>query len=124
MKKILMFAAFSEGAFGAILLASPVIIVRLLFGDEIAGAGVVTSRLAGLCLIALGVACWPDRSSLRAYYGMLSWSMLAMLYLIVVGIGGQAGVFLWPAVVVHASIASLLIWAHRHSEKQTLPKEE
>jgi hypothetical protein len=41
---------------------------------------------------------------------MLTWSVLAMLYLLRIGIRGvPVGVILWPAVVVHAAIAVLLV---------------
>jgi hypothetical protein len=32
-------------------------VVKVLFGAEIVGAGVVLSRIAGIALIGLGVAC-------------------------------------------------------------------
>jgi hypothetical protein len=59
MKKLLALAAAGEAAFGLVLLVYPPIVVRLLFNAEIAGAGMVMSRVAGIALIALGVACWP-----------------------------------------------------------------
>ncbi|HEX8797692.1 MAG TPA: hypothetical protein VF772_03725 [Terriglobales bacterium] len=40
---------------------------------------------------------------------LLTWSVLAILYLIIVGLGGPVGILLWPAVVVHAIIAVLLL---------------
>ena len=80
--------------------------VRLLFGAEISGAGVIMSRLAGIALIGLGVACWPGNSAVQPLYGMLTYSTLAMLYLIRIGIRGEAvGLLLWPAVVVHAILS-------------------
>ena len=45
MGKILMVAALAEAGTGVILLAYPPIVVRLLFGAEIVGAGVIMSRL-------------------------------------------------------------------------------
>ena len=64
-----------------LLLAWPPIVVRLLFGAEIGGVGVIMSRLAGIALIGLGVACWPGNSAVQQLYGMLTYSALAMLYL-------------------------------------------
>jgi hypothetical protein len=81
MKKLLILAALSEALFGLILLVYPPIVIRLLFDSEIGGA---MSRLAGVALIALGVACWPDHNMFRAYFGMLTYSLLAMLYLVYV----------------------------------------
>ena len=117
MKTLLKFLALAEGATGLILVIYPPI-VRVLFGGTIAGPGINMSRLAGLCLIALCVACWPDNGSRRGFYGMLAWSLLAMFYLTAVGLGGQTGILLWPAVVVHVAIAILLVRAWMAQRKQ------
>jgi hypothetical protein len=109
MKKVLILAAVSEGATGFVLLVYPLAVVRLLFGAEITGAGIVMSRLAGIALIGLGAACWPSIDTRRAFYGMLTFGTLAMLYLIVLGVRSEeVGLLLWPAVVVHAILIVLL----------------
>jgi hypothetical protein len=113
MKRLLILAAVSEALTGLILLVYPPIVIRLLFASEIAGAGVSMSRLAGITLIALGVACWPDRNAQRAFFGMLTYSLLAMLYLVYVGGNGGVGILLWPAVAVHGGLALLLVSAWR-----------
>jgi hypothetical protein len=119
MKKLLVFTALAEGGTGMVLAAYPPIVVQLLFGEGISGAGVViTSRLAGFGLIALGVACWPEEGSVRPFYGMMTWSVLAMLYLIYVGIRGEAvGLLLWPAVLAHAILVALLVRARFKAQK-------
>jgi hypothetical protein len=117
-KKVLIFAAVAEGGFGLLLLAAPPFVARLLFAADTSETGVIIGRLTGMCLIALAVACWPDGGSRSAFYGMLTWSVLAMLYLVAVGISGHAGVLLWPAVVVHAGLTLLLLWASRTEQKQ------
>jgi len=61
----------------------------LLFAAEIAGIGVVTSRFAGLALIALGVACWPYGSGSRALCGMFTYSSLATSGLLYLGLSGM-----------------------------------
>jgi hypothetical protein len=109
MKKLLSFTALVEGVSGLILLVYPPIVIRLLFNSEIAGAGVLMSRIAAITLIALGVACWPSLSTLRAFHGMLTYSLLAMLYLVYVGVNGGAGILLWPAVAAHAGLSVLLV---------------
>jgi len=112
MKKVLMLAALAEAGTGVILLAYPPIVVRLLFGAEIGGAGVIMSRLAGAALIGLGVACWPGNSAVQQLYGMLTYSTLAMLYLIRIGIrGAPIGLLLWPGVVAHVILVVLLVVA-------------
>jgi hypothetical protein len=109
MKKLLALAAAGEAGVGLVLLIYPSIVVRLLFAAEIAGAGVVMSRIAGISLIALGIACWPARVAIWAPCGMLTYSLLATLYLIYLGLGGQwVGKLLWPAVAVHVVLAILL----------------
>ena len=105
MKKLLAFAAAGEAATGLVLLVYPPIVVWLLFGAEIAGAGVMMSRIAGIALIGLAVACVPG----RAVLGMLTYSAVVTLYLAYVGFsGGLTGILLWPAVVLHAILTILL----------------
>jgi hypothetical protein len=116
MKKLLMLAAAGEAAVGLGLVVHPAIVVQLLFGTEIAGAGMVMSRIAGIALIALGIACWPGRAmrgrAAAAPGGMLAYSLLATLYLAYLGLGGEwAGTLLWLAVAVHAVLTILLVRA-------------
>lgn len=112
MNAILMLAALAEAGTGVILLVHPPTVVRLLFDAEIAGAGVSMSRLAGIALIGLGAACWPGTDSRRAFYGMVTYSLLAMLFLIYIGLGNEGvGLLLWPAVVAHAILIVLLAGA-------------
>ena len=113
MKILLTLAAAIEVLTGLTLSAYPPIVIRLLFRSEIAGAGVLVCRIAGISLIALGVACWPDRSMLRAFFGMLTYNILVTLYLVYVGINVGAGILLWPAVAAHAGLSILLVGAWR-----------
>jgi hypothetical protein len=93
------------------LIFVPPVLVRLLLGGEISGAGVPLGRVGGFALLSLGMACWPGRdptarSALRA---MLSYNSLATLYLLCLGIGGEwVGRLLWPAVALHAALSFLL----------------
>jgi hypothetical protein len=110
MNIALAFAAVSEAATGLALLAYPSIVVRLLLGAEIIGVADVISRFAGVALIGLGVACWPNGSARQALHGMLTYGTLAALYLAYIGVSGQAGgVLLWPAVAVHVILIILLL---------------
>jgi hypothetical protein len=116
MKKLLALAAMGEAGTGLVLLVYPPIVVRLLFGAEIAGAGEVMSRIVGISLIALGLACWPGRETGRRaawpLCGMLTYSSLVMVYLVYIGLGDEwVGKLLWPAVAVHAVLTILLAWA-------------
>jgi len=62
--------------------------------------------------MGLGVACWPGRVADWALRGMLTYSSLATLYLVVLGFRREwVGELLWPAVAVHAILTVLLVWA-------------
>jgi hypothetical protein len=109
MKKLLVLTAVVEGLTGVILLAYPPIVIRLLFGLEITGTSVLISRLTGIALIALSVACWPDPNLLRAFFGMLAYNLLATWFFFYAGIIGASGILLWPAVAIHAGLCVLLV---------------
>ena len=118
--KVLTLAAAAEAGTGLLLLLWPAIVVRVLFGAEIVGAGVIMSRLAGIALIGLGVACWPGNSAVQQLHGMLTYSTLAIVYLAYRGVSGEfAGVLLWPAVVAHALLSVLLVGARFKEGKTT-----
>ncbi len=106
MNQILMLAALAEAGTGVMLLAYPPLIVRLLFDADIIGAGVLMSRLAGIALIGLGVACWPG----PPLAGLVTYGVVVTLYLAYVGFaGGVTGMLLWPAVVLHVVLTTLLV---------------
>lgn len=108
MQRLLILAAVGEAAIGLALLAYPPVVVRLLFGAEIIGAGIVMSRIAGIALIAFGIACWSGRAT-AALSGMLACSLLATLYLAYLGLGGEwTGKLLWLAVALHSVLTVLL----------------
>ena len=113
--RILVLAAAGEAAFGLVLLVYPPIVVRLLLNAQIAGAGMVMSRVAGMALIALGMACWPDdgrRGNARAFRGMLCYSLFVTPYLAYLGLeGAWGGSLLWPAVFLHLALTILLVRA-------------
>ena len=105
MKKALIFAAVGEVATGLALLIVPSLVARLLLGEELTGVAIPVARVAGIALIALGVACWPG----PPLAGMLTYSAAVTLYLAYVGFaGGFTGILLWPAVVLHMTLTVLL----------------
>ena len=114
IRRLLAVVGAGEAFTGLALVIYPSLVVRLLFGAEISGAGTVMSRIAGIALIALGVACWPGPPQV----GMLIYSALATAYLAYVGVGGAwAGPLLWPAVVVYAVLTLLLARAWFRSRR-------
>jgi hypothetical protein len=105
MKKLLVLAAVSEAATGLALLLVPSLVGQLLLGAELTGIAVTVARVAGIALIALGVACWPGPPLI----GMLTYSAAVTLYLAYVGFaGGMTGILLWPAVGLHVILTVLL----------------
>lgn len=105
MKKLLTVVAVAEALTGLIVIAVPHVAVQLLFGAGVVGAGVAMSRIVGILLVAIGVACWPG----PALVGMLTYGAGVTLYLIYIGLfEGITGVLLWPAVVLHVVLTALL----------------
>ena len=85
-KTLLTVAAAGEAATGLALVVFPALVSRVLVGVQVAGAGIVMSRIAGIALIALGVGCWPGST---AFCGMLTYSTLATLYMVFLGVTGE-----------------------------------
>jgi hypothetical protein len=105
MKTLLTLIAVAEAATGTALLAVPSVVGQLLFGAELTGVAVPVARVLGIALLALGIGCWPGPTAL----GMLTYSALATLYLLYLGIRGDwVGPLLWPAVALHAVLTLLL----------------
>jgi hypothetical protein len=108
MKNSLLVAAVAEAATGLALLIVPSLVGQLLLGEQLSGIAVPVARVAGIALIALGIACWPG----PPLAGMLTYSALVTLYLAYLGLaGGFAGVLLWPAVLLHALLTAFLVRA-------------
>jgi hypothetical protein len=80
MKHLLTVTAVIEAGAGLTFLVVPAVVVQLLLGADISGAGIPLGRVAGAALLALGVACWVARGDAqsRAAKGlvtaMLLWS--------------------------------------------------
>jgi len=112
MNRLLKLTAIIEAATGLGLIAVPAIVVRLLFDAEITGASIPLARVAGVALLALGVACWlaRDDTQTRAARGLVSAMVLYNLGAVIIlgsaGLGSQSvGIALWPAVILHAAMA-------------------
>jgi hypothetical protein len=115
--KLLAIAAIAEAATGLALLVVPSLVGQLLLGAELSGVSVALARVAGIALFSLGLACWPANEATRpALLAMLTYNLLATLYLLYLGIRGNwVGLLLWPAVVLHGTVTlSLAIaWSRR-----------
>lgn len=113
--KVLAFASVVEVGTGLALMTDPGMVVRLLLGADLSGAGTVAGRCFGIALLALGLACWPRRKGAEtggaAFRAMLTYNALIAVYLAYLGtVGRMAGLLLWPAVALHAVVVLLLAW--------------
>ena len=102
-----------EAATGAALMLSPGLGAQLLFGGDLAGAGLAMARVGGMALLALGIACWPESApggrASRAPTALLVYSVLATIYLGALAVDGELrGTLLWPAVAIHLVAIVLL----------------
>jgi hypothetical protein len=113
MKQILMLAAVAEMATGLALIAVPSVVGQLLLGVPLAGPAATVAGILGLALVGLGVACWPGPPKL----GMLFYSALVTLYLAYAGFSpSPTGPLLWPVVVLHGTLAILLLLNWKRSQ--------
>ena len=103
-----------EAATGLGLLAAPSVVVELLLGATPGtSAGATVSRVAGVALLTLGVACWLARqdASSRAAKGLITAMLLynvgvvAVLVLAWTSLA-PVGIAFWPVVVAHAGLGA------------------
>jgi len=128
LRKILACAAVVEVGTGLVLMIDPAIVVTLLLGAEVSGAGTLLGRCFGIALLSLGLACWPSRqraeSGSPALRAMLIYNVLIALYLAHLGtVGHLGGLLLWPGVALHAVVALLLAWTWRDERRTTATNE-
>src|SRR5437773_11362823 len=112
MNRALKLPAIIEAATGVGLIAVPAIVVRLLLDAEMSGATIPLGRVAGVALLALGIAGWlaRDDTQTRVARGLVSAMVLYNLGAVIIlgsaGLGSQSvGIALWPAVILHAVMA-------------------
>jgi hypothetical protein len=112
MHNLLAVTAVAEGATGLVVVALPSRFATLLLGSSLdAPAALTIARIAGVALIALGIACWFARSdgrnpATRGLVGaMVFYNTGVAIVLAWAGIGlALFGVGLWPAVAFHAAM--------------------
>lgn len=112
-KKTLILASLLETITGLIALIDPTIVAKLLFGAEIAGAGILITRIAGAGLLGLGVSCWPlnlfGKHFSNTILGMFIYNIIVTIYFGYLGITGiWVGPLLWPVILLHLFITFLL----------------
>ncbi len=108
-------AAIEVGA-GLGLVALPDVVVKLLLGAEISGAAIPLGRVAGVALLAPGVACRLARGQAASALvsAMLLYNCGVAFVLAMAGVrSGTTGAFLWPAVALHAAMGVWSLMIHR-----------
>ena len=119
---MLLFSLAAEGGTGIIAVLAPGLVAPLLFGTDVAGAGIAYGRLLGMTLLALVIACWPHADAVPrpALHAVLAYNLLAALYLAWLGVAHHPmGILLWPAVAEHAFVTLLLATRMRDAEAAT-----
>lgn len=110
LHKLLIFTAVAEVVTGIALVLLPGAVCWLVFGGASDAAGQAMSRLAGVALVSLAVACWPGEGTRWPQRGMLAYNALAAILLLSIAGAGQAvGLLLWPAGIAHAVLTALLV---------------
>ena len=109
MNRLLKLTAILEAAAGLGFIVVPAMVVRLLLGAEISGASIPLGRVAGVALLALGVACWfasyevHNRAARGVAGAMMLYNLGVVLILGAASLQSQpVGIALWPAVILHA----------------------
>jgi hypothetical protein len=115
--KLILASAAIEAVAGIILIFVPSVFGRLILGIEFPDITRGVARLAGIALVALAVACWPQQRSTvtnagPAIRGLLTYNFLAAVYLCYWRVAYHAGgPLLWWAVALHAVFAALFLRA-------------
>ena len=122
LRKLLTFASVVEMATGLALMIEPRIVVALLVSANEPLQAMPLGRVAGIAVLAFGVACWPggQRADSRspAFRAMLIYNALIALYLAYLfTVGHLGGPLLWPAVALHAVVTVLLVKAWRDERR-------
>ena len=124
MKLLLSITAILEAVAGLSLLVIPTVTASLLLGVPLdTSGGLVTGRLAGAALMALGVACWQARNGERGspstgvVEAMLFYNFAATVVLAYAGTRLELrSRLLWPAIVLHLGLGVwclLNLWVTR-----------
>lgn len=113
-RSLLIITALFEAATGILLIFWPSEVLALLFGPNPAiPLGPTGARVAGVVLLALGVACWISRdhgekpAGKRMIATMLTYNVAIAAALAAVGIYDRLhGIVLWAALAAHVALAA------------------
>jgi len=112
MKNLLTVTGILEAGTGVLLVTIPLRLATLLLGSSLDSPVALTiSRVAGVALLALGVACWlarhdgrsPAASGLVGAMALYNIAIFTILVYASIGLG-LSGIGLWPTVLLHAAM--------------------
>jgi hypothetical protein len=128
MKNLLTVTAVVEAGTGLVLMALPSQLATLLLGSSLDTPGALTvARMAGVALLALGVACWFARNDGRSHAarGLVVTMTLynAGIFTILVygrtGLG-LSGIGLWATVLIHAIMTVWCVMSLRNRSRPNI----
>ena len=112
-RQLLTIATLAECLAGLALMVTPDAGVTLLLGAEPGAEGSMVGRIAGVALLALGIACWGARadSAGAAQTGTLRAITIynagaGLLLIAFVATGKASGVAVWIAGMLHLALAA------------------
>jgi hypothetical protein len=112
-RQLLTIATLAECLAGVALVVTPDAGVTLLLGAEPGAVGLMVARIAGVALLALGIACWGARadSGGAAQTGTLRAITIynagaGLLLIAFVATGKASGVAVWIAGMLHLALAA------------------
>jgi hypothetical protein len=121
-KSLVKLSAAIEALTGVALILTPSLVATLLLGVGLDRSGIAIARLTGIALLCFSLACWPgDHVNGNAVFALLSYNVLAAVYLAYLRVGGGfvGGLLFWPALAIHLLLSLLLA---RATFRQGLPE--
>src|SRR5688572_6270959 len=124
-RMLLAIVALMETVAGLGLILSPDPTMQFLFGGRPDGVGMMMGRVAGVALVALGIACWRARadSGGEARAGTVGaitvYNAGAGALLVLFAVTGQAaGLGVWSAALLHLALAAGFLASQRRPGSQ------
>ena len=115
MKILLVVKSVVELLAGLALVAAPSMVVSLVIGPLTEPVGVVFVRIAGVALIALGIACWlarnesQNRTTIGLIWALLFYDVSFVLILLSAHLRiALDGIGLWLVVALHSGLG---VWS-------------
>jgi hypothetical protein len=121
-RTLLIISSSIELATGLAVIAAPSLVARILLSVSLTPGGEALSRVGGIGLFSLAIACWPrgDRELKQPATGLLVYNLLAALFLAYLRIGGGFHDYiLVAACLLHAVLALLFFLARRSISTST-----